>query len=468
MTKTAIWWVRRDMRLKDNPALSASVAAGAVVPVFVLDQRFESLGAAPLWRLEAALKALSRALEGLGSRLILRRGDAQEALQAVISETGATEVHWNRLYDPESIAIDTALKAGLRAQGYTAQSHAGHLLHEPMAIKTKTGDYYKVFTPFWRAMQAHEVAPPRPAPGALEGPGVWPASETLAQWRLGAKMQRGAQVVAGHTGAGEAKAWEKLETFLSERAETYAEARDNLALSGTSDISDNLAYGEISARSIWDSGQKAAASGTCGLEPFLRQIAWRDFAHHLMFHTPHILSDNWRPGWETFPWSEATDTPEVLAWKLGRTGVDFVDAAMRELWVTGKMHNRARMVAASYLTKHMMVHWRVGERWFADQLIDYDPANNAMGWQWVAGSGPDASPYFRIFNPETQLKKFDPDHAYVRRWLAEGQRSPPQTALQYYDAIYLSQGAAPNERRGAPIVGLKEGRERALAAYSAR
>ncbi|MCV2892217.1 DNA photolyase family protein [Lentibacter sp. XHP0401] len=468
MSRPVIWWVRRDMRLTDNEALCAALEAGPVIPLFIYETRSESLGAAPRWRLKRALEAFSEALSEKGSKLVLRRGAALDVLRDVIAESGATQVHWGRLYDPASRRIDSDIKKTLRADGVQAHSHIGHILHEPMSVKTQTGDFYKVFTPFWRNIQSADVAFPKNNPKSLPQPEGWPTSECLNDWAIASDMYRGADVLARYSTAGEAAAWQKLYDFLEERAVTYKAARDRLAENGTSDLSDNLAYGEISPRTIWHLGQKAIASGAQGLEPFLRQIAWRDFAHHLMYHTPHMLQENWREGWDNFPWNEDTESSAVMAWKMGTTGIDFVDAAMRELWVTGKMHNRARMVVASYLTKHMMVHWRVGEQWFADQLIDYDPANNAMGWQWVAGSGPDAAPYFRVFNPDTQLEKFDPKRAYFSRWVAEGQVEPPQTALDFFDAIPKQAQLSSQDTRPKPIVRLKEGRERALAAYSAK
>lgn len=466
MKNPSIWWIRRDMRLTDNEALSAALACGQVIPLFILDERSEALGSAPKWRLERSLEALQDALNSKGSKLVLRRGSALNVLRDIVAETGAGEVHWNRLYDPRSRRIDSEVKSTLRSEGLKAQSHTGHLLVEPMQVRTQTGDFYKVFTPFWRNIQTQDVAAPKPEPKDIGGPAEWPHSECLKDWSLSISMQRGAKILSQYSAAGEASAWSKLSRFLEERASRYSEARDLIAEHGTSDLSDNLAFGEISARSIWHMGQKAFASGAEGLEPFLRQVGWRDFAQHLMYHTPHIVDKNWRDGWDDFPWSEVENTPEVEAWKYGRTGIDFVDAAMRELWVTGKMHNRARMVAASYLTKHLLVHWRIGERWFADQLIDYDQANNTMGWQWVAGSGPDASPYFRIFNPDTQIKKFDPQGRYFKRWVAEGQIQPPKTALDFFEAIPKRLDMSAKDLRPHAIVGLKEGRERALAAYS--
>ena len=233
-------------------------------------------------------------------------------------------------------------------------------------------------------------------------------------------------------------------------------------------MSEYLALGEISPRTCWHAGLSALHRGAKGAEKWLKELVWREFAYHLMYHTPRILTGNWREEWAAFPWNEDADRPEVLAWKQGRTGEPFVDAAMREMYVTGTMHNRARMIVASYLTKHLMTHWRIGQKWFEECLTDWDPASNAMGWQWVAGSGPDASPYFRIFNPATQLEKFDPDGEYLARWLAEGRDRPSPTALAYFDAVPRRWELSPKDAKPQPLVELSEGRKRALAAYEAR
>lgn len=466
--KPSIWWIRRDLRLTDNPALVAALKAGDVIPLFILDERFETLGAAPRWRLQEGLRKLGKALEDKGARLILRRGDALQVLRDVISETKAGAVHWMRLYDPFSRGADAKIKAALRDEGCAAESHAGHLLQEPMGLQTQSGGFYKVFSPFWKQIRQMDVPRPLAAPERLPAVDAALASDRLESWELGADMQRGARVVARYERVGEAEALAQLEAFFDGPVSRYDSARNALAEEGCSRLSAHLSLGEISPRVIWDWAMRARAAGTQGLEPYLRQIGWRDFAHHLMYHTPHMLEENWREGWEEFPWREDAGSAALEAWRYGRTGIDLVDAAMRELWVTGRMHNRARMIAASYLTKHLMVHWRLGERWFADQLVDYDPACNAMGWQWVAGTGPDASPFFRIFNPETQQKNFDPKGDYLARWLAEGQGDPPKSALGFYEAIPLSAGLSPQDARPKePIVGLAEGRERALAAYEA-
>ncbi|MFW8592930.1 cryptochrome/photolyase family protein [Cribrihabitans neustonicus] len=459
-----IWWIRRDLRLADNPALTAAAKDGApVIPVYILDDQEEDLGAAPKFRLGLGLGHLGKTLEKAGSRLILRRGPALEVLRKLVQETGARAIHWERLYDPQAITRDKDVKAALTQDGLEAASHGGRLMFEPWTVETKTGGMYKVYTPFWKAVRAREVAELLPAP-RLNTPEDWPASDNLQDWDMGAAMRRGADVVAAHCCVGEEAARGRLEEFRSERLSDYKEKRDLPGTSGTSNLSENLAWGEISPHRMWHAGRDAMQHGSKGAETFLKEIVWREFAYHLMFHSPHILDQSWREEWQRFPW-RGNEDGNVTAWQRGQTGYDFVDAAMRELYTTGRMHNRARMIAASFLTKHLMVHWKIGLKWFGDCLVDWDPASNAMGWQWVAGSGPDASPFFRIFNPEGQLGKFDPKGAYVRRWIAEGQEEPPETARAFFDAIPLSWDLSPDMQRAQPIIGLQEGRERALEAY---
>jgi len=464
----AIVWLRRDLRLADNPALTAACEGGGpVIPVFIHDASVAALGAAPKWRLGLSVAALARALEAQGSRLILRRGDALAVLLSLVRETGAGAVHWSRLYDPDSISRDSAIKEALTAREIDATSHNGHLLFEPWTVRTGNGGFYKVYSPMWRAVKDRDVAAPQPAPARLPAPGAWPGSDRLDDWRMGAAMDRGAAICLPHQCVGEEAAQGRLGAFVAHRIGAYAETRNNPAIAGTSNLSENLAYGEISLRACWHAGLRALQDGAEGAEPWLKELVWREFAYHLMYHTPRILRANWKPDWDAFPWSEAEDNA-VLRWKQGRTGIPFVDAAMREMYVTGRMHNRARMNVASYLTKHMMRHWRIGMDWFADCLTDWDPASNAMGWQWAAGCGPDAAPYFRVFNPDTQLARFDPEGAYAQAWIAEGQARPPATALSYFEAIPMRWGLSPDDPYPAPLVGLAEGRKRALAAYEAR
>ncbi|SEK54361.1 deoxyribodipyrimidine photo-lyase [Roseovarius azorensis] len=467
--RPSIVWLRRDLRLADHPALDAAVAAGGpVIPVFIHDESVATLGAAPEWRLGLSIDALGHALEEIGSRLILRRGAALEVLRALVAETGAGAVHWSRLYDPAAIARDKAVKSALRKDGIAAHSHAGHVMFEPWAVETGTGGFYRVYSPMWRAVKDREVPTPLGAPARIPAPETWPASDVLDDWRMGIAMRRGANVCLPHQRVGEAAAMERLHTFTTGAIADYREARNFPALDATSTLSENLTYGEISPRQCWQAGQRALLEGARGAEHWLKELVWREFAYHLMYHTPEILTRNWRRDWDGFGWSGDATRPEVIAWKQGCTGVRLVDAAMREMYVTGKMHNRARMIVASYLTKHLMTDWRVGLDWFADCLTDWDPASNAMGWQWVAGCGPDAAPYFRIFNPETQLEKFDPEGVYANRWIAEGQARPGPLALAYFDAVPHSWALDPKSPYPAPVVDLAEGRQAALAAYEAR
>ena len=277
-------------------------------------------------------------------------------------------------------------------------------------------------------------------------------------------MKRGAEVVGSFVRPGEVAAQDFLDQFLHLISQ-YSALRDRLDDAGTSGLSEYLSLGEISPRMIWHRVQNAAHMGATGADAYLRQLVWREFAYHLMYYTPHMLTENWKPEWDAFPWQTDPNDALVQHWQQARTGVPLVDAGLREMYVTGRMHNRARMIVASYLTKHLLTHWKIGMHWFADCLIDWDPAANAMGWQWVAGSGPDAAPFFRIFNPETQRKRFDPNGTYLRRWVAEDRADPSETALAYFKAVPRSWGLRPDAPYPQPIMDLQQGRNRALAAY---
>lgn len=461
-----ILWFRRDLRLDDLPMLAAGLATGQpLLPVFILDPETEGLGAAAKWRLGLGIGHFADRLAALGSRLILRRGPALAVLERLVAETGATGLLWSRAYDPAGQARDTGVKAWAKAQGLRVESHPGHLLFEPWTVQTGTGGPYRVYTPFWKAVRDRPVPAPLPAPTRLPGPAAWPTSDRLQDWQMGAAMRRGAAVVGQHIRLGEAAALARLADFLAGPVERYRDDRDFPAIDATSRLSENLTYGEISPRRMWHGGWAALQRGDAGAETFLKEIVWREFSYHLVHHTPHILTDNWKADWNSFAWRG--DSPEAEAWRRGMTGEPFVDAAMREMYVTGKMHNRARMIAASYLTKHLLTDWKIGLTWFADCLTDWDPAANAMGWQWVAGCGPDAAPYFRIFNPASQAEKFDPDHQYRRRFLAELSRAPGAEALAYFDAVPRAWGLDPARPYPRPCIDLDAGRNRALAAYQA-
>ncbi|MGB5868786.1 MAG: deoxyribodipyrimidine photo-lyase [Albidovulum sp.] len=460
-------WFRRDLRLGDHAALTAAAQSGrAVLPVFIHDETTARLGAAPKYRLGLAIAALEASLQGLGARLILRQGDALEVLQGLIHETGAKAVYWSRYYEPAHIARDTRVKAALKAGGIEARSFAGSILFEPGSVLNGAGKPYAVFTPFWRAIRMRDPGAPLPAPAQLRAPSGWPRGDNLDDWHMSAAMQRGARVLRPHLRIGEDAALDRLAGFLAQDLPQYARARDFPARAGTSGLSENLAWGEISARQIWwaalNTGFGAPESGA---EKFLSELGWREFAWHLMAHNPDLARKSWRAGWDGFGWRG--DNADAESWRRGMTGITLVDAGMRELYVTGRMHNRVRMVVASYLTKHLLTDWRIGLGWFEDCLVDWDPAANAMGWQWVAGSGPDAAPYFRVFNPDLQAQRFDPDGSYRNRYIAEGQATPPPEALAYFDAVPRGWQLRPDQPCPKPRAALAEGREKALKALKA-
>jgi len=464
-----IWWVRRELRLADNPVLQDCLESERpIIPVFILDEVFEEYGACPLWRFGLGAEAFGKTLEGLGSKLIFRRGKALEVLQSLVAETGADVVRWGRAYDPDQIARDKSVKEALTEAGVDAKSVSAHLIFEPWSVETKDGGFYKVYSPFWRAVKDRDPGVLLPAPEAIPAPKTWPSSENPTAWELEAAMRRGAPVVAQHVCVGEDAARVRLDQFLDRAIDDYKDRRDFPAEPATSKLSENLAWGEISARTLWYAGHRAMEEGRKGAEHFVKEVVWREFAYHLIYHTPHITHDNWREGWSRFPWSDDAESTAAVAWMRGMTGEPFVDAAMREMYVTGHMHNRSRMIVASYLTKHLMHHWKIGLDWFADCLVDWDPASNAMGWQWTAGSGPDAAPYFRVFNPETQLEKFDGDQVYKRRWIAEGELAPTDSALSYFEAVPESWGLSAKRPYPSRIVALDEGCKRALSAYENR
>jgi deoxyribodipyrimidine photo-lyase len=426
---TTIVWFRNDLRLADNPALAEAAARGPVVPVYIWAPEEEGEwppGAASRWWLHRSLHALDRSLRACGSQLVVRRGPTDKALASLLRETGAASVVWNRRYEPAAIARDTELKRRLPR----AASFGAGLLREPWTVATRTGGPYQVFTPFWRALQAlGEPDAPLPAlrPAA---PSQWPQSLTIEQLGLRPAISWDAGLAETWT-PGEPGARDRLEQF---RDHATGYDRDHPSRS-TSRLSPHLHFGEISPRQAWQAVRDAAGEAAT---PFLRQLAWREFAHHLLYHFPATPSQPLRPAYAGMPWRD--DPAGLAAWQRGRTGYPLVDAGMRELWQTGWMHNRVRMVAASFLTKHLLIDWREGTRWFWDTLVDADLANNTLGWQWVAGSGADAAAYHRIFNPAAQADRFDGDGRYRARWLGD------------CEAV-------------SPIVDHAAARERALAAY---
>ena len=461
--RPTILWLRRDLRLRDHEALAAAIARGGpVIPVFIRDDLVDGLAAAPKWRLGLALESFGRTLADAGSRLVLRSGNAADALCALAAETGAGAVTWSRLYHPDADDRDAEVARRLEREGVAASAHPGHVVFEPWTVETRTGGFYRVYTPMWNAVKDREVAAPLAAPGRMPAPDSWPAGDSLDQWEMGRAMNRAAAVCLAHQTVGEAAAQERLRRFFADRVRGYADGRDDLAADACSGLSENLTYGEVSPRECWHAGAWALDAGADGAEKWLKELVWREFAYHLVHHTPEILTRSWRPEWEAFPWDER-ETAQVHAWRTGRTGIEVVDAAMREMHVTGRMHNRSRMIVASYLTKHMLVHWRIGQRWFEACLTDWDPASNAMGWQWVAGCGPDAAPYFRVFNPDTQAEKFDPLGAYRCRWDRRGAGASARDGAGVFRVDPAQLGALSERRLPGGAGGRTEGRTAAGA-----
>jgi deoxyribodipyrimidine photo-lyase len=436
-TTPCLVWFRQDLRLSDNPALAAALAHGsAVVPVYIWSPEEEGAwapGAASRWWLHRSLTKLGVALETRGSRLIVGRGPTEEALETFIAETGADAVFWNDRYEPAAIARDDALKAKLRAAGLKAESFNGSLLFEPGAIRTAAGEPFRMFKPFWRAcMKQKPPAQTDDATRRIPAPAVWPQSLTIEQL----KLQPAIDWAAGLREAwqpGEEDAKERLRIFRRDALARYASARDRVDRSGASRLSPHLHFGEVSPGEVWRAVMARVRDDPRECESYLRQLVWREFAYHLLYHFPQTAESPMRQEFSAFPWRMRRDWFE--AWKRGKTGYPLVDAGMRELWRTGSMHNRARLVAASFLVKHLLIPWQEGAKWFWDTLVDADLANNTLNWQWVAGCGADAAPYFRIFNPALQAKRFDPFGEYVKRWVPEaGAQDYPPPIIDHSEA----------------------------------
>ncbi len=456
---SSIVWLRDDLRIADNPALHAAVDressnGGSVVVLYLLDEvspGIRPLGAASRWWLHGSLTSLSSELEKRGGRLLLRRGAAETELPRLVRETGADAVFWNRRY-VASREVDARLKTALRGggagvgAGITVESFAANLLVEPWTVATAEGNPYRVFTPFWRAAQERpfrEVVPTPSELPSLEVAGDNLAGDTLDDWELLPTRPDWAAGLRASWMPGEASAHRRLEEFATHQLAEY-HRRDEPGTDATSRLSPHLRFGEVSPVQVWHRIQHGELSPAArrNAPKFLSEVGWREFNWNILFHSPELATKNFRPEFDAFPW-EQPRADDLAAWQRGRTGIPLVDAGMRELWTTGVMHNRVRMVAASFLIKNLLIDWRVGERWFWDTLVDADEASNPANWQWVAGSGADAAPYFRVFNPLLQAAKFDPAGEYLDRWV------PERLSLEYPQ----------------PIVDLAESRRDALAAF---
>jgi deoxyribodipyrimidine photo-lyase len=438
---TSIVWFRDDLRLGDHPALRAALGRGGpVVLLYLFDQDspgIRPLGGATRWWLHHSLTAHAAEISKRGGRLVLRRGAAEDVIPALVAETGAGAVFWNRRYGA-SRNVDARLKSRLKDDGVEVASFAANLLVEPWEVTTGTGGPYQVFTPFWQAVRERPLRDPLPAPRELPA-GPAEASDDLDDWGLLPTRPDWAEGLRETWEPGELAAHRRLEHFAADGLADY-HRRDEPSI-GTSGLSPHLRFGELSPAQIWlrMHGDLSPAART-NAPKFLSEVGWRDFNWSILSAHPDLATRNYRRTYDEFPWSWDRGA-EVEAWQQGRTGIPLVDAGMRELWRTGTMHNRVRMIVASFLVKNLLRHWRIGEEWFWDTLVDADEASNPGNWQWVAGSGADAAPYFRVFNPELQAKKFDPSGEYVRQWV-------------------------PAEELLAPIVDLAESRREALDAFS--
>jgi len=473
LSAPALVCFRQDLRLSDNPALAAAVDRGdAVIPVFIWAPEEDGVwrpGAASEWWLNRSLAQLSAELEKRGSRLIVRRGPTGEALHGLLAETGASAVFWNRRYEPAAVARDRDLKAELRERGVTVASFNGSLLFEPWTIRNGSGQPFRVFTAFWRTcLITPPVLPSKATPCRLRAPALWPRSLKLAELSLEPSIDWAGGLAAAWQ-PGECGAQSLLQRFREVAIQDYPAGRDKPDIIGTSRLSPHLHFGEISPGQIWRSVQNMMSDSVAGnraaCDAWLRQLGWREFAHQLLYHHPQSTEQALRPEFAAFPWK--TDPRTLRAWTRGKTGYPLVDAGMRELWHTGWMHNRVRMVVASFLVKHLLISWQEGAAWFWDTLVDADLANNTLGWQWVAGCGADAAPYFRIFNPVIQGEKFDPSGAYVRHWVPELAGLPDDWIHKPWKApasILREAGIRLGTTYPEPVVDHDAARKRAMAA----
>jgi len=463
---TALVWLRNDLRLTDNPALSAACRHHDKVIALYIHEQDEGVrapGGAARWWLHHSLDKTARELAEIGVALRVETGKSADILPALAKDAEADAVHWNRRYGPRERTLDADLKEHLRETGFSVQSHPGNVLVEPWDIETGQGKPYSVFTPFWKTLRDMAIARPAAVP---DGKAV-----RFKKVDTEYVQPHWAEKLGQYWDIGEDAAQRRLADFLDECVSDYPEGRDFPARAVTSRLSPHLRFGEISARQIWHTAHSFAhahPSKAGAVDKFLSELAWRDFSYHQLFHRQDISKHPMQPKFTGLKWRHAP--AQLRAWQRGQTGIPIVDAGMRQLWETGYMHNRVRMLVASLLSKNLLLDWQSGEDWFWDCLVDADEANNPASWQWVAGSGLDAAPYFRIFNPVTQGERFDAGGDYVREWIPEIAALPDKYIHAPGDApddVLRKANVTLGKTYPRPIVDLKDTRQRALDAFAA-
>ena len=457
----AIVWFRQDLRLQDNPAFAEACRRhDKIIPIYILDEIPAPIGGAQRWWLHHSLASLEKGLEKLGLTLCLRKGNAFDVLKQLVADHQIESIYWNRCYDPVSIERDTGIKKAFQTDGIEVLSSNGSLLHEPWQIKNMSGQFFKVFTPYWRTC-IKQMNIPEPYMIARTPKGVEAKSDSLASWKLLPIKPNWAEAFGDYWQPGEEGASKKLADFVENNLKGYNTSRDKPAEDSTSKLSPHMHFGEISPWQIWRAMACVTLDKACDLksvERFLSEIGWREFSYYLLYHFPTLPKANYKSNFDVFPWKN--DENHLRRWQEGMTGYPIVDAGMRELWHTGYMHNRVRMIVASFLTKDLFIDWRFGASWFLDTLVDADLASNSASWQWVAGCGADAAPYFRIFNPILQGEKFDPKGDYIKRWVPELKSVPAKWVHKPWMAPV---GLAKDYPE--PIVDHLEARNKALLYY---
>ncbi|AYF07211.1 MULTISPECIES: cryptochrome/photolyase family protein [Bacillus] len=469
MQNKIIVMFQKDFRLYDNPALFEAAQSGEVVPVYVHDETF-SMGSASKWWLHHAIIDVKKQLEALGSTLIIRKGNTQEEILSLIEQLGITAVYWNICYDPERLQSNQKMKMMLEDKGIICKGFNSHLLLEPWIIKKKDNTEYKVFTPFYNAFQKQVIPKPISKVQRIKGGNSLPASLSVSKLHLLPTIPWTSHIESMWEPTEEG-AYKTCKKFFSSKLASYSEGRDFPNENAHSMLAPYLSFGQISVRWMYHYLINKSTERQCSLfekqvNSFIRQFIWREFSYYLLYHYPFTVYKPLNKSFEHFPWNNEEEL--LTVWQKGDTGYPFIDAGMRELWQTGFMHNRARMAVASFLVKHLLIPWQEGAKWFMDTLLDADIANNTMGWQWVAGSGADASPYFRIFNPITQGEKFDKDGEYIRKWVPELRDMPNKYIHKPWEApehILQEANIQLGHTYPLPIVDHKAARERALCAY---